>query len=203
MGRHGSVHRSRADASSRPDGDLPKRQPGDRVRPRPLDPAAQSGLFAFLDENSGTFWAAYYAALATTSTTASRDALRRSSSGGRELPPARYTPPALESGTAAPDGRGRLAAAPGEALDPFPSDLRFGMPRPARSSGEVPLRRRRSLFERPDDAPNSLLPDCPACGDVTEITFLDLESSGMKVVCSSCATEVELDHTTAEEARPA
>ncbi len=142
--------------------ELPRRRAGDRVRPRSLDPATERSLFAYLDENSSVFWAAYYAALATTSTAASDGS-------------------ATTSATVAAD-----------APDPFLADPRFGMPVSRSASGDVPLRRRRSLFERPGVAPGSPLPDCADCGEPTELSLLDLDSGGMKIVCTRCTAEVEL-----------
>lgn len=204
MWRHGTVPSSRAGVPAHDAGDLPRRRPTDRLAPRPLDPAAESGLFAFLDENSGTFWAAYYAALATTSTSASLDALRRSSLGRRELPAAPRALQSPEPGDASPDGQALSTdGRSGHVGNPVPSDVRFGMPAPSTVVSQAPLHRRPSLFERPDVTRSSALPDCPACGGATEITFLDLDSGGTKVMCTSCATEVELATTEVPAVRSA
>ena len=44
--------------------ELPRRTPCEPARPRALRPEARESLFDLLDEQSATFWASYYAALA-------------------------------------------------------------------------------------------------------------------------------------------
>ena len=175
---------------------LPRRVPVDRARPRALDPATEAGMLSYLDEHSATFWAAYYAAMVRTSTASSVRALRRRTDGAKELPaPRRELPPS------APQLRPSIWWGPEVVAASMAdnSDKRFGMPLRTSTAGQ--LDSRPSLFERPDAEPVAAIPDCTSCGGTTEVSFLDLETGAMRVVCTACSAEVELSSASTDPAQ--